>query len=260
MLFDTQRFVATIIFRQPRPPRLWWSTDYRQVTIETHLVVIDKVRSGIQDMLKDAWGLLDKLTGGKRFATKLPANFKDDLINETRNYSFLDHGPFTDEPNALMTYLIDQSSCNFATIDASDRLSFNMPAVCDWLATSAKLNKILAVLSFIIPTISTRISQFVANKIRNLDRPRNLHMLLNEMFYFVRYHKMTNLTGIDVCIPVFFPPALVEIMLEYICGGVRDVEEAFGGIAYGRDAKNAYHSYVHITVSFVILNLTDRMP
>jgi hypothetical protein len=107
-----------------------------QVTIETHLIVIDKVHSGIQDMLKDVWGLLDKLMGGKKFATKLPVNFKDDLINETQNYSFLDHRPFTDESNALMTYLIDQSSCNFATINVSDCLSFNMPAVCDFPSSS----------------------------------------------------------------------------------------------------------------------------
>jgi hypothetical protein len=54
MLYDNQQYVASIIFRQPRPPQLWWSPDYKKVTVKEDLVDIDKVRSGIQEMLKEA--------------------------------------------------------------------------------------------------------------------------------------------------------------------------------------------------------------
>jgi len=56
------------------------------VTIKDQLVDLEKVCSGIQDMLKEAWKLLYQLTGGKRFATNLPEHFTDDLLNDTRGY------------------------------------------------------------------------------------------------------------------------------------------------------------------------------
>ena len=218
-----------------------------QVTIKEDLVDLDKVRSGIQEMLKQAWGCLYRLTGGKQFADKLPAEFKDDLTNETRDYSFLDHGPFTMESHPLMTYLINESPWKFASIDAKDRLSFNMPAVHGYLDACSDLNDILCVLSYLLPIMANRISQFVGNTVRNMDRHHNTNMLITEMVYFTGYHKMSNTTGIDVCIPAFVPPALKALMLEYLCGGIHQMEEIFSGIAYGKTAAKAFHSYVFIS-------------
>jgi hypothetical protein len=242
MLHDTQRYVASIIFRQPRPASLFWSPDYQQVTIAGETLNLDKFRYGIQCMFVKAWELLFSLTGGKRFATHLPEQFTDDLRNDTRGYSFLDHGPFTETPHALLSFIIEQSDWKIASIDAQDRVSFNIPALHGYLDISAQLNQILAFLCFVCPTIATRISEFTDNKYRNLDRNRNLHMMLSEMFDLVQYHKMTNLTGIDVCIPTFYPPILQDIMLEYLAGGIRDVDEFLGRIVYGEHAAHLYHS------------------
>jgi hypothetical protein len=66
-------------------------------------------------------------------------------------------------------------------------------------------------------------------------------MLITELVYFNGYHKMGNTTGVDVCIPTFVPPVLQELMLEYLCGGIHETEEVFGGIAYGSTAAKAYH-------------------
>jgi hypothetical protein len=244
MLYDNQQYVASIIFREPRPPQLWWSPDYKKVTIKEHLVDLDKVRAGIQDMLKEAWRSLHQLTGGRRFADKLPEHFTDDLLNHTRNYSFLDHGPFTKESHPLFTYLFTDSPWNFGSVDGMGRVSFNMPAVHTYLEMAANLNRLLCVLCYLLPIMSNRISQFVANRIRNMDRRRTTHMLVSEMVFFTGYHKMTNLSGLDLCIPAFVPPPLRELMLEYLCGGIREVEEVFGGVAYGRAATEAFRSYV----------------
>jgi hypothetical protein len=246
MLYDTQQFVASIIFREPSPPQLWWSPDYKKVTVKDQLVDLDKVRSGIQTMLKESWSILHGLTGGKRFANKLPEHFKDDLSNQTRHYSFLDHGPFTTEPHSLMAYLFKESPWKFSSIDALDRLSFNMPAIHSYLDLCADLNRILCVLCYLTPIMANRISQFVANKIRNLDRRRNTNMLISEMIFFTGYHKMSNVTGIDVCVPAFVPPPVRELMLEYLCGGIREVEGFFGKIAYGGTAAAAFHSCVSL--------------
>jgi hypothetical protein len=169
MLYDNQQYTASIIYHQPRPPQLWWSPDYKQVTIKEDLVDIDKVRSGIQEMLKEAWGCLYRLTGGKRFANKLPEQFKDDLNNETRDYSFLDHGLFTEKSHLLMTYLIKESPWEFSSVDTLDRLSFNMPAIHDYLDACSDLNRILCTLSYLLPIMANRISQFVGNTVRNMD-------------------------------------------------------------------------------------------
>jgi len=242
MLYDNQQYTTSIIYRQPRPPQLWWSPDYKQVTIKGDLVDIDKVRSGIQEMLKEAWRCLYRLTGGKRFADKLPEQFKDDLNNETRDYSFLDHGPFTEKSRPLMTYLVNESPWEFASVDSLDRLSFNMPAIHDYLDACSDLNRILCTLSYLLPIMANRISQFVGNILRNMDRRRNTNMLITELVYFNGYHKMGNATGVDVCSPAFAPPTLQELMLEYLCGGIRETEEIFAGIAYGSTAAKAFHS------------------
>ena len=176
-----------------------------------------------------------------RFADKLPEQFKDDLNNETRDYSFLDHGPFTKKSHLLMTYLVKESPWEFS-VDALDRLSFNMPAVHDYLDACSDLNRILCTLSYLLPIMANQIIQFVGNTVRNMDRRRNTNMLITELVYFNGYHKMGNTTGVDVCIPAFVPPVLQELMLEYLCGGIRETKEVFGGIAYGSTAAKAYHS------------------
>ena len=242
MLFDSQQFVASIIFREPRAPAIWWTPDYKQVTIDAETVDLEKLRAGVQDMLRDSWDLLFTLTDGKKFANKLPDDFKDDLRNDSRGYSFLNHGPFTDIPHALLAHLVEESHWKLFSVDADGRLSFNKPAMLQYLDKSAQLNKLLSILAFVLPVMSTRISQFSDNKIRNLDRHRNLHMMFQEMFDLVQYHKMTNLTGVDVCIPVFYPPGLQEIVLEYLAGGIREVETMLGRIAYGTEAESHYQS------------------
>jgi len=148
------------------PSSPWpWSPDYKKVTVKEDLVDIDKVCSSIQEMLKEAWRCLYRLTGGKRFADKLPEQFKDDLNNETWDYSFLDHSPFTKKSCPLMTYLVNESSWKFTSIDAFDCLSFNMPTVHDYLDACSDLNHILCMLSYLLLIMANWISQFVGNTV-----------------------------------------------------------------------------------------------
>jgi hypothetical protein len=71
-----------------------------------------------------------------------------------------------------------------------------------------------------------------------------MNMLIEEMVIFMGYHKMTNVTGVDVCIPAFLPPVLQELMLEYLCGGIHKADEVFVHITSGCAAQEAFHSYV----------------
>jgi hypothetical protein len=240
MLFELQQFVSSIVYSQPRPPNVSWSLDYQKVGSHGQILDMTCFRNGIQSAITDTWALIDSLTGGTRFANKLPEAFIDDLPNHTRDYSFMSHGPFTQEPHAFLAYIVNESPWEVASEDANGRISWNIPAINEILGIFAKINQLLSFLAFILPIMANRITQFVDTKLTNGDRLRNIHMLLTDMFNLMRYHKMVNLTGLDTCIPAFYPPCLIALMLEYVAGGLRDVEHLFTHIAYGPMAA-AHH-------------------
>jgi hypothetical protein len=236
MLFDTQQFVASIILNQPHPPNIAWNADFTKISCSGSILETVRFRSGIQSIIEDTWKLMFSLTGGTKFANKLPESFVDDLPNDTRGYSFLDHGPFVRDPHSFLEYLVNKSRWNVCSYDANQRFSWNIPAVHEILQILGDINKHLSVLCFVLPTMSNRVTQFIDTKLRNLDRPRNLHMLITDMFNLLHYHKMTNLTGLDKCIPAFYPPCLKDLMLEYLCGGMREVDLLLTLVCYGREA------------------------
>jgi hypothetical protein len=176
---------------------------------------MENLRSGVQDLLNSAWKTYFDITGGRKFATKKLDNFRDSLNDDTWGYSFIDENQVTERPYEFFSFLVKEK--NLATLDGEGRLSWNEPAIHRFFLKTAELNRHLSVLCYILPTISNRVTQFIDQKIRNDVRPRNLHMLGDEMFFLVRYHKMTNLTGLDTCIPAFVPQQLTEILIEYLC-------------------------------------------
>jgi hypothetical protein len=240
MLYETQQFVSSIVYRQVRPPRLWWSDDLTEVTVDGETLNLETFRSGIRLMLDKAWELYDSITGGQRFTTELPLTFKDELAKDTHGYSFLSHGPFTTTPNALLRYLIQDQ--NLAAVDGMGRLSWNLPGLRRFFDTADQLNTMLSGLTFILPTISTRVTQFTDHKIRNDLRARNLHLLGNEMFLLARYHKMSSQTGFDTCFPAFYPEPLQDLTVEIMAGGLRDCEVIFSSVLYSAEAAQRYRT------------------
>jgi hypothetical protein len=101
----------------------------------------------------------------------------------------------------------------------------------------------MTVLTFIISTISMRVTQFMDSKIRNDNRECNLDFLINEMFLLMRYSKTTNLTDRDICVPAFFPELLKDLMVEVLAGGLRDCQELLSRVLWGEESRN-YHKYV----------------
>jgi hypothetical protein len=237
-IYETQQFVSAVSFNQVRPPKVWWSEDFTTLSVDGKTLILGKFRDGIRAAFKAAWDIYNKITGHQRFATLIPTNFKDNLGDDTRDYSFLSHGPFTHHPHALLAHVIQERRLSF--VDGSGRVSWNKPALRQLFDEFRKLNALWCCLSYILPTISTRITQFLDHKYRNDNRTRNLHTLLKDMFFIIKYHKMTNLTGRDACIPAFFPDVLKELSLEILAGGLRDCEAILAPILYGREAKQLY--------------------
>jgi len=53
-----------------------------------------------------------------------------------------------------MTYLVKESPWEFSSVDALDCLSFNMPAIHDYLDACSDLNHILCTLSYLLPIMA----------------------------------------------------------------------------------------------------------
>jgi hypothetical protein len=241
MLFEMQQYISSLVFNQVRPANVWWSEDYQTLACYGQGLELDRFRTGIKAVIEQCWQSYLLITSGKKFATRLPDNFRDDLNNDTRAYSFLSHGPFTEQPNAFLHYLIRHSSWRICRVHEGE-IVWNVPKIREFLKRTADFNKLLSFLAFILPSISTRVTQFLDNKHKNDLRQRNLFMLLGDMFNLTTYHKMTNRTGLDACTPAFYPVVLKELFLEYLAGGCRDCEELLSKYAYedGDQARALY--------------------
>jgi len=184
--------------------------------------------------------MLDKVTGGQRFATKLLEDFKDDLPNTTCGYSWLNHGPFTDVPHAYLSHLLQDGDQDLAFFNDDGSLSWNIPLCTRYSMNSPALMRTSC--CSIIYSSDNRATQLCDQQIRNALQPRSLYNALQSMFWFTRRTKTSNLTGSDACIPAFIPPVVRDIMIEYLAGGIREVEEIFANILFSKETAALYHT------------------
>ena len=117
------------------------------------------------------------------------------------------------------------------------KMSWNHQNIKALLALCVEFNKHVGVLCYILPSVSSRVTEFLATKYTNDTRTRNLFMMIKEMVQLSTYLKMTNQTGLDICTPAFFPECLKEIMLEYLCRGLRDCEIMLSKFVHGSAAS-----------------------
>jgi hypothetical protein len=239
VLYELQQFTSSLSFNQIRTPKLFWSDGMDRVTISGETLVLATFRSGIQRLLADTRSLMDKLTGGRRFVIKPRDQFRDDLPNTTRGYSWLSNGPFTEFPHAFITHLIHGSQWEFAYLNDSGMLSWNIPAVHHVMDLLSQINGNLMTLNYIFS--DNRATQLCDQTIRNGLQPRNLYFALNWMFWLTRRTKTSNLTGMDACIPTFIPPILSDMMIEYLAGGMREAEQVFANIVFSKETASLYH-------------------
>jgi hypothetical protein len=87
-----------------------------------------------------------------------------------------------------------------------------------WLYTYSL--QLLSMLTYSLPSSSTQITEFLDHKLWNASHNRDLHMLGDEKFLLAQYHKMTNATGFNICVPAFYPEALQDLTLEIFARGL----------------------------------------
>jgi hypothetical protein len=125
-----------------------------------------------------------------------------------------------------------------AFIDDSGGISWNVTALHEIMAMLGDLNANLMFLNYLFS--DNRGTQLADQQIRNGFQPRHLYYALKSMFWLTRRTKTSNLTGLDACIPSFVPPVVQDIMVEYLAGGLREVEGIFAHVLYSKETADQY--------------------
>ena len=175
MVHKQQQYTSSIVYNEVWPPRIFWDAVISKVSMKGKALDLGVFWEGLQKIIVRVADLINKIYGGRIFASKLPDVMKDNLPNDTHGYSWLDHGPFTKNPNALLIHLVNNSDWDIYWINAFDNLQFNKPACINILSNTAGVNKLLMFLNHILPSLPGCIKELADQKIRNDLRPRNLH-------------------------------------------------------------------------------------
>jgi len=238
MVFEAQQFASSLAFNQIQEPKVFVDPDYKWITIGKETMHLDKLRSGVQELLSVLESRYLKLTRGNKVLSRMPDQVQDDLTDTCRGYSFLSEEPFYGKRHSLFLFLVEEY--NLAMVDNQGRISWNIPEIKDLLRTSLLVWEPLYHLLYLTTHISCHGTQFVNHQISNADRHRNLFMQGSEMFILTGYSKRTSVTDRDSCTPGFLPTQVTQWMLEMLGGGLRTAESLLAGIVYGEESEHLY--------------------
>lgn len=237
-----QQWLSAFVYAQRMPPAVTWDKDYTKLSIHGKTLVLAKIPTAIQGLITEFWSKYHALVGTERYADRLPVDgFPDDMTNTTRGHSFLSDGPFRSQKNGVLIHIVKHGKIAIA---GNDGTAINKLQAKIALNKSGEIIMILCILLYLLPRISTRLTQFLDLQLANGDRLRNLMMLYNEMILLSQYDKTTNITSRDICEVSFVPPVLREMVLEVFAGGLRDAEVNLATAAYGPQVGALYQRWV----------------
>ena len=72
MVYEQQQYTLSIVYNEFRPPRIFWDAGISKVSIEGETPDLVVSREGLQKIIIRVADLIDKINGGRIFASKLP--------------------------------------------------------------------------------------------------------------------------------------------------------------------------------------------
>lgn len=242
IVYELQQWLSAYVYAQRMPPSVTWDKEYKKVSINGKTLDLAKVTPGIDSLIKEFWTKYHDLVGPNLRADLLPSGgFADDMTNNKRGHSFLSTGTFSSKPDAILVHIMKEGQI---AVTSREGTSINKLQARQALNKSGEIIMILCILLYIIPRISTRLTQFLDMQLSNGDRLRNVMMLYKEMILLSQYDKTTNITSRDICEVSFVPPVLREMVLEVFAGGLRDAEVHLATAAYGPEVGALYRRSV----------------
>ncbi|KAG2033932.1 hypothetical protein BDR03DRAFT_984745, partial [Suillus americanus] len=244
-IYEMQQYASSLALNQMKEPNVYVDPEVRSITIGTQTMRMEKLREGIQDILKEFKFHYATLMGDNVVLTGMPDKVKDDHTNTMRGYSFLSESPFHGKRHSTFCYLVEYYT--LAVVDGEGRIAWNIPGIKELLGRTLRVWEPLYHLLYITTHISCRGTQFIDHQVCNVDRNRNLFMGGNEMFLLTGYSKKTGITDRDSCTPGFVPKDVAFWVLELLGGGLRNAKAILAGIAYGKEAEHLYKTYLCVS-------------
>lgn len=237
---DTQSFVSSVAMKELRPPSCWVSKDSRTFVVGTGTLTIDTLRASVPRVLADIEKMYDELVGGKRFVQVAPEDIVDDLSNTARGHSFISNEPFASRIHDCFMHVVQKH--NLCSVDANKRLSWNIPAIDRILDFCAKIWRLIGYILSYTAQISIRLRQFMELTFVNADRLRSFIWLAGEGIVMLGYHKMSTITDEDRYIPGFQPKPVSALLIEFLGGGMREMESLLVHIRHGAEAAQTHRT------------------
>lgn len=235
-----QQYASSLAFNQTKEPNVYVDPEVASITIGTQTMWMEKLREGVQALLKDFKMRYGDLMNDHVMLTAIPDALKDDHTNSARGYSFLSEEPFYEKRHSIFFFLVE--SFGLARVDNAGRISWNIPAIKTLLRRTLRIWEPLYHLLYITTHISSRGTQFIDHQVCNADRHRNIFVAGKEMFILTTYSKKTGITDRDSCTPGFVPKDVAFWLIELLGGGFRTAEAILAGIAYGKEAEHLYRT------------------
>lgn len=243
MISELQQFATALALSQTKDPKVFVDPDFEWIKIKTETLYLDALRGGIQELIKRIKGSFILLSGDPAWPTpSQTSHVKDDIENMKRGYCFLEESPYREARYSFFLAAVER--CRLGTFVRPQEWAWDMAAIRSFLDRADEVWGHVMHLLYVGLHLSTRVTQFLQYQFRNVDRPRNLVFQGTEGISITRYSKTANVKGADACIPAFLSAPLREILLVLLGSGFREAQAILAGIAYGREARWLYRTYV----------------
>lgn len=152
----------------------------------------------------------------------------EDMTNDAVGYSWLSMKSWTQLPYPLLDCLFNHPDYNIAEIDRQGQIQWNRADLMVLRRKFAEINRLLAVLCFLLPSPPPRGTEFADTRITNTHIARNVYV--NFGLWFIHHRVKTSaLTDSLSWVPTLCPKLLAD-QVHFYCVVIRPVEILIAGI------------------------------
>lgn len=242
MLAEQNAGASTIVMKSTHAPSIVWSEDYSVVMYNDTRVVLNDVRAGLAQAVADVASMLKVVVG--EVACKIDEGFSESFSVASMQHSFLNHAGLERQHLVVLGRLMDADSPHQLCDVRGGEVHWKIANCVKLLNFCEKINELLTVLCFMVPSQAPRGSEFVDFRIRNSDNLRNVFFswgvwLINQRL------KTSSVTESYDFLPMLCPKSLERVLLDYLVL-VRPIEAILAEVCWGVEARATYEEFLWV--------------